>query len=65
MSRSTRFTILLAVVGSTVSACAAPTAPTARTSRITTPRVTGPFTDEIAPDSLCRNGYNVTNGRAC
>jgi hypothetical protein len=62
MTRSIRFTILLAVVGSIVSACAAPTAPTARSSRITTPR--GPSAD-IAPDTLCRNGYNVTDGRAC
>jgi hypothetical protein len=64
MSRSTRFTILLAIVGSTVSACAAPTAPSFP-PRITTPRVTGPSTDEIIPDPNCRNGYNVTNGRAC
>jgi hypothetical protein len=65
MSRSIRVTIILAVVGSTVSACAAPTAPTVRSSRITNPGVTGPSTDEITPDPNCRNGYNVTNGRAC
>lgn len=64
MSRSIRFTILLAVVGSTVSACAAPS-PTAPNSPIATPRITGPSTDEIIPDPNCRNGYNVTNGRAC
>lgn len=63
MSRSIRFTILLAVVGSTLSACAAPTAPSAPSSRITSPRIVGP--SFVIDDTLCRSGYNVTNGRAC
>jgi hypothetical protein len=63
MSRSIRFTILLAVVGFTVSACAAPTAPSVRSPLITAPHVVGP--SFVTGDTLCRNGYNVTNGRAC